>query len=290
MSLTWAVLDHWVVDFSGLDDFYIKQQALMAFIEHIESQAHHLRVLPFLNAQYWQDIYSRLADSQHQYPVRLSDLDLGHETTVAELQDLPLEDCWGECVRRVLDADDAPCWRDPVVFAPRCRVVGQWSGEHEIELKAGVFRVLVDLDEPSANPHYLADFDPWKCERSRGGAGDVCVRDLPRPPACENTGLHEWNARLAELSDATNGTHVYFVPESGWEPTSIIKDTWRRHPFGERCSKDVERRGVKSGPRDRRGRIWDWDDTHNTHWDVQHESEHDHSYMNVRPDGLITKR
>lgn len=293
MSSTWALLDHWVVDFDGLDDFHIKLKALNEFRAHIKERSHQLRALPFLNEGYWLDIFSRAETTDmHRYTALVSDLDIQGDSSSPDTRGLSLEESWNACAAHVLVDDEAPAWRDPVVFAPRARVHTRWNDEREIELGAGSKRVLVDLDETSSNPYYLGDFDPWQCERTRGGGSDTCARDLPRPPGCEDVAMHAWRPIMDATSDAVTDetTHLYFIPHAGWDPVSITKEDWRRHPLGERHSKEVPRRGVKSGPKDRRGRIWDWDDSHGSHWDVQHESDHDHSYMNVQPDGRIKKR
>lgn len=293
MSRTWALLDHWVVDLGELTDFHDKLHAFMRFTAHLKSCKHQLRALPFLNESYWLEVYSRAQDSERgTYMALISDLGIEDGTSNPEVQGLSLEDSWRLCARHVLRSDDTAGWRDPVVFAPASRLQYLSSDGQEIEIAEGAKRVLVNLDDLDSNPLYLTDFDPWKCERSRGGDQDKCARDLPRPPACDGATMDAWSGVLGDTSDALtdNTTHLYFIPSQGWEPESVTKDDWRRHPFGARCSKDIAGKGTKSGPKDRRGRIWDWDDAHGTHWDVQHESSHDIRYMNVRPDGVITKR
>lgn len=296
-----AAIDPWAADFESLDgNDDLRLEALEQFCELVDNHP-DLVPLRFIDGSFWvrySELYARLLVEDPRAAERLFPVH-GCARVLRSLQcDSPnaeertsLTMSWLLEVCAAIRPDDGRDWRDPVVFVPRVRQ-GVWliqDGEIAIEPK-GVRRLVVTLETPEDNPLYRRDFDPWLCEQARQTNEDRASRDLPRPIACEGLPMARWEPALRAHLDQVGPeeTHLAFLPAHDWRAEDVNKQDWRQCPFGPHVEKIVPRRGRKSGPADRRGRIWAWDDaTHRTHWDVQHESAHDSRYMNVRPDGLI---
>jgi len=292
--MTLAAIDPWVVDFNAVDDAE-RCDALEDFLVLVKEHP-ELEPLRFIDSTFWNRIYEWLEDPAargrtipiHDFNRLLGPLCCDDD---AETGTGAGGDRWNREVDRAIRSDDSGEWRDPIVVVPQSQR-DRWPDGHEITLGGRADRLLVVLEEPTSNVHFERDFDPWLCERARQSGDDRCARDLPRPVVTADRAMSEWVALLADVDDAVAGkttTHLVFVAPEGWDPEHVGKRQWRDCPFGPHSEKRTAK-GIKKGPRDRRGRIWDWDDgTHRNHWDVQHENERVDERMNVRPDGLITR-
>ena len=296
-----AALDWWALQFDG-EDHDLKLDALCIFIELIRGHS-DLEALRFLDEAYdawfWTNCVPDPSDAAAALnPLPLQDVAqwlgqlrgrVDHARAAVSEETLPLETRWRAAVVDVIRDDASPQWRDPIVCIPKCRHQA-WPSTQETALHDGRNRLLVVLESPAENALFERDFDPWLCERARANGEDANLRDLPRPVALRALPMRDWRAVLSRLDDCVSNATVRldFLPENDWDPCIVDKATWRDCPFGPHREKGAH--GRKKGPADRRGRIWDWDDaTHRNHWDVQHENQRDQRYMNVRPDGTITR-
>ena len=299
-----AAIDPWAVDFERLDgDDDLREEALERF-QRIVDEHPDLDTLGFVDGSFWRrycELAYRLIEEDPRTAAQMFPLhDCSRLLARLQCDSDPAEDrgsvtmSWLMEVCRVIRPDDDPDWRDPVIFIPRDRQ-GRWpttAGELAIVPK-GVCRLVVPLEAPDDNALFVRDFDPWQCERARQTADDHGNRDLPRPAACAGVGMDQWGPLLHDVSDNVDAsmTHLAFVPPRGWSPQEVVKADWRECPFGNHVEKIVPGGGRKKGPADRRERVWEWDTDprHRNHWDVQHESPHDARYMNIFPNGAITK-
>jgi len=172
--------------------------------------------------------------------------------------------------------------------------------EREIKYKINdsvesITRNLVCIESYDKHEYFEPDLDPWRigaigspAETSTGRRGESqesIVKALPRP-------LHllplsfTFTKVVEELQknvDCSCGqeSKAYYIPLKDWDPRTICCEAWRRgniFPTG-RVS------GGRSGPIDRDGFIWLWDQLHKNHWDVQLSDGSKH--RNVSPDGEI---
>lgn len=316
--MTLAAIDPWTLNFDG-SDHDLRLEALERFFELVDEHP-DLHVLRFIDANYddwfWTNSanYAGTDPSPLSNPLPLQDLTgwLGRlrfpgasppQGAVAEQP--PGRQRWLMEVASAIQSDDNHTWRDPIVFVPKCRK-GEWpvvAGETLLsrdlldQAAPSVRRVLVLIDDPAGNSLFVRDFDPWQSERARQPSEEPIPRDLPRPPDCVKRAMHEWAAILISSIDAISPEvdHLAFIPPQHWDPCAVGKEEWRTYPFGQHGEKHVSGLGKKTGPTDRRGRVWSWDEAHqkaggHSHWDVQHENPNDNRRMNVRADGLITRR
>jgi hypothetical protein len=299
-DVTLAALDPWVVQFERRDGDDDRRFEALECFEALIANHPELEPLRFVDGSFWirySEFVERMeAQSPQIAATELPPLqDYGRVLSVVQCHDdksnfyHSAAHRWLGEIWDALRPDHSPDWRDPIFVVPRCRESRWPSGELHIE-PSNVDRLVVTLETPEENPLFVRDFDPWQCERVRKVVEDLVHRDLPRPAACEGS-MKEWAAGLSLVSCGvtSTSTRLDFVPPDGWDPCAVPKTQWRDCPFGPHQKKVISRVGVKKGPQDRQGRIWDWDVAHHTHWDVQHESPHDDRRMNVRPDGVISR-
>jgi hypothetical protein len=124
--------------------------------------------------------------------------------------------------------------------------------------------VLVDHVSPSADMPFYGLFDPWWIEPLFKGRHP---KRLPRPPVLAgNDAPGSWQGKLQSVDDVRSfkvGDRLYYVPPNDWNPQLVSATDWlrgRAFPTG--------RLAERSGPVDRRGRVWWWH-AQEEHWDVQ---------------------
>ena len=320
-DVTLAALDPWILEFEqdDYDTYQSRIEALESFVGLVDKHP-DLDVLRFVDADYWtavDDLLERQVEERlprEAYPVDRQGLwpwisrfcchDVAQVAppppVVHPGLTQPAARRWSVEVAAAIQHDNGAHWRDPIVFIPRCREQAWKITDNEIDLAPSdpptfgvnsVRRVVVYIDDPAANPLFVLDFDPWTHERSRSASDRRGgLRDLPRPSDCVGLPMRDWAPRLQGVRDTvdSNTEQLDFLPQKNWKPCAVGKEQWRSFPFGPHKEKSTKK-GPKKGPEDRRGRIWSWDETHCTHWDVQHEDEKLDERMNVRPDGLITR-
>ncbi len=210
----------------------------------------------------------------------------GNPPETVEKSDVEIE--WEKALWTAIEPDDCYKWRDPIVLVPKHRKE-DWKDADirgEVVVKAHDHRhkrVLAVLDELHTNPYFKPDLDPWLCEDRHGDYPQV----LPRPKQTLEKPLEEWKRILDDLKtwacDPQDKDKRYFLPALSWDPTLIRKGVWRKKPVFETGTKTTGRRNrrVRSGPKDRDGRVWEWARNKERHWDVQTHKPRSDDYINV---------
>lgn len=190
--------------------------------------------------------------------------------------------------------DQPPYWRSPMVLVPEIRR-SEWSADKEITYTVNGLsrkRNLIAIETYADHPHFESDIDPWRL----GCVGEpvpnapvderpTTCRRLPRPPQLlGKLPLSQLAAEVKEIGDSSCGMdkHYFYLPKVPWEPTERGREDWRNNSFD---SNGVVLKEKRTGYIDKNGRIWLWDQLHNTHWDVQLPDGSEH--QNVSYDGKI---
>lgn len=309
--MVWAAADPWLCRFGDPVADFDRENALRILFEEVNAIP-DVEVLPFLGDEFWEGFSQQSEDAKKdlcrrrglmewlgRLTVRHPPPNDAHTVAIAPSPD-DLVPAWLAAVTSVFVPDDPDRWRDPVVLVP-ARRRPEWTVADEVALSLASGqaddRVLATIEMLHEHPSFDSDLDPWLCEDTPGRRNvDRVARRLPRPPELVRQPLRRWREIIDGLPDhgfSADGTRLFFIPPPKWFPATVPKALWHgdRRPFGAHGHKSTKR-GPKSGPRDAYGRVWSWDASlrHRTHWDVEHEDEHKlDKYMNVRPDGLITK-
>jgi hypothetical protein len=309
--VTRAALDPWIAE--GLDNDPAGElqrlEALSVFFDEVCREWPDLEVVPMLDYQsFWAPIFtaaeprSRIWAMDQRVQTWLHKLTVTYDASPPAPNSLsfepppagPLSARWLDAFETSFRPDEPTLWRDPILFIPPQRAA-KWTTESEIAVTSARgtgHRVVAHIKSPEKNRRgcelFERDLDPWLYHCATPDALDIHLRRLPRPKCSSGV-------RRAELQDVLAGAredgchetdHVFFMPSRDWDPETVGKGDWRTRPFGAHRGKDTAR-GRKTGPADAVGRIWDWDDVHKSHWDVQDEDPDEMaSYMNVLPDGF----
>jgi len=299
-----VALDPWFLELREDGETHLRLAAFEQLRALLAEQP-DLELLPCLGGDFWMSLMSPSAEAGYKespltrHPFLFEFLNkLSGEPSgpvaqlpgVAEANNAP--DAWRRAVGSAVDSDNSPQWRDPVFVYPQHRSK-TWPGP-EVCVHANckiVWRVAVSVTDYGQHRYFLSDLDPWLCDRHRDGKEESekgCSRILPRPVELHRVRMCKWDEILEEIDTSQNkeGAILPYVPPADWRHCLLTKDHWRRESFPYATKRSQN----KKGPRDRRDRVWAWDDAeHHTHWDVQHADERNSAYMNVNSAGTITK-
>lgn len=192
-----------------------------------------------------------------------------------------VDDYWRAGLSDAARPDDPSRWRDPYFLVPSYRV-DSWPAATTVSFEVrsrSAAGVLATLEEFAEHPFAALLLDPWLYQDARatpkGRNPNPNKRHrLPRHPKLQGVPVRRLREALAKIHDPSGGKadRYYYLPPYDWDPEGILeREKWEQgkvFPTGT----SVTVKGIKRGPVDRAGRIWDFDHIQEWHWDVEEPS------------------
>jgi hypothetical protein len=218
---------------------------------------------------------------------------------LAEICDTPCPELptnWRNALDRQGRDSSAPNWRRPLIVISEARSE-EWPQASEVGFKTSTDdriskRNLVRIETYDQHDYCEPDLDPWRLRTIGTPAKDIAgaVRErhssrrrLPRPLELLplDFSFDQIMLTLQQHIDwsCRQEGKAYYIPRKSWDPRTISQEDWR--------SEDAFPKGFsggRKGQKDRKNRIWLWDQLHNDHWDVQCPGG---GHRNVTPDGSV---